>query len=222
MKEKLLRGLQTAGIIILVICLFCLLSIYNEWEKERKADRAEADTVDHATQADMIVNDKDQADSAQNEGKVKEGKVDKVIETDVDGLLVAPSQISWSLETLNTMRNTLCDDADTFVLALSRLQDTNGKKSTNRDRKQSQERLETIVERQNLIMDTVFRYHSSILAALKSEDWGGQEEMIYERYADEMRQKVSWMQKETTALEVTDKEMESWLQDNIIDQFRNW
>ena len=94
MKEKLLRGLQTAGIIILVICLFCLLSIYNEWEKERKADRAEADTVDHATQADMIVNDKDQADSAQNEGKVKEGKVDKVIETDVDGLLVAPSQIS--------------------------------------------------------------------------------------------------------------------------------
>lgn len=222
MKERLLRGLQTAGILILVLCLCCLMSIYNEWEKERKAVRAEADTVDHATQADMIVNDEDQADSAQDESKVKEGKVDKVIETDVDGLLVAPSQITWSLDTLNTMRNTLCDDADTFVLALSKLQDTNGKKTSNKDRKQSQERLETIVERQNLIMDTVIRYHSSILAALKSEDWGGQEEMIYERYVDEMERKASWMQKETSAMEVTDKEMESWMQDKIINQFRNW
>lgn len=221
MKEKLLRGLQTAGMIILVICLACLLFFYDEWEKERKADRAE-DTVNHATQADRIVNDQNLEDSAQDGGKVKEGKVDKVVETDIDGLLVAPSEISWSLETLNTMRNTLCDDADTFVLAMSKLQDTNGKKWTNKDRKQSQERLETIVERQNLIMDTVLRYHSSILAALKSEDWSGQEEMIYERYVDEMKQKVSWMQKETSAMEVTDETMESWLRDKIIALFRNW
>lgn len=221
MKEKILHGLQTAGMLILVICLGCLLFFFDEWEEERKADRAE-DTVNHATQADMIVNDQDSADSAQDSSKVKEGRIDKVVETDVDGLLVAPSQISWSLETLNTMRNTLCDDADTFVLAVSKLQDTNGKKWTNKDRKQSQERLETIVERQNLIMDTVLRYHSSILAALKSEEWGGQEEMIYERYVDEMKQKVSWMQKEISAMEVTDEAMESWLQNKIITLFRNW
>lgn len=221
MKERLLRGLQTTGMFILMICLCCLLFFYDEWEEERKADKAE-DTVNHATQADIIVNDQDLADSAQNGGKVKEGKVDKVIETDVDELLVAPSQISWSLETLNTMRNTLCDDADTFVLAVSKLQDTDGKKWTNKDRKQSQERLETIVERQNLILDTVLRYHSSILAALKSEDWGGQEEMIYERYADEMKQKVSWMQKETSAMEVTDDVLEPWLRDKIMALFRNW
>lgn len=221
MKEKLLRGLQTAGILFLAICLCCVLFVYNEWEKERKTDGA-ADTVDHATQADMIVNEQDPADSTQDGGKVKEGKVDKVIETDVDGLLVKPSEISWSLETLNTMRNTLCDDADTFVLAVSKLQDTSGKKTTNKDRKQSQERLETIVERQNLIMDTVLRYHSSILVALKSEDWGGQEEMIYERYTDEMKQKISWMQKETSAMEVTDDETKSWLRDKIMTVFRNW
>lgn len=221
MKERLLRGLQTIGMLILVICLCCLLFFYDEWEEERKADKVE-DTVNHATQADIIVNDQDLADSAQDGGKVKEGKIDEVIETDVDGLLVAPSQISWSLETLNTMRNTLCDDADTFVLALSKLQDTDGKKWTNKDLKQSQERLETIVERQNLIMDTVLRYHSSILAALKSEDWSGQEEMIYERYVDEMKQKVSWLQKKTSAMEVTDEAMESWLRDKIMALFRNW
>lgn len=209
------------GMLILLICLFCMMFFYEEWEKERKAERTE-DTVDHATQADMIVNDQNLEDPGQDSSKVKEGKIDKVIETDVDGLLVAPSQIVWSLETLNTMRNTLCDDADTFVLAVSRLQDMDGKKWTNRDRKQSQERLETIVERQNLIMDTVARYHSSILAALKSEDWGGQEEMIYERYADEMKQKISWMQKETSAMEVTDEAMESWLREKIMALFRNW
>lgn len=221
MKERLLRGLQVAGMTLLLICLCCLLLVYNEWDKERKADRA-SDTVDHATQAGMIVNDQDLADSAQAGGKIKEGKVDKVIETDIDGLLVAPSEISWSLETLNTMRNTLCDDADAFVLAVSRLQDTDEKKLTDKDRKLSQERLETIIERQNLIMDTVLRYHSSILAALKSEEWNGQEEMIYERYADEMEQKVSWMQKEILSMEVTDEDMESWLQDKIITLFRNW
>ncbi len=221
MKERLLRGLQVIGMLFLLLCLCCLLFVYNEWEKERKADTI-SDTVDHATQANMIVNDQDSTDSTQDGGKVKEGKVDKVIETDIDGLLVTPSEISWSLETLNTMRNTLCDDADTFVLALSKLQDTDEKKWTNKDRKQSQERLETIVERQNLIMDTVLRYHSSILAALKSEEWSGQEEMIYERYVDEMKQKVSWMQKETSAMEVTDKEMKSWLQDKIMALFRNW
>lgn len=221
MKEKLLRGLKAMGMLILLICLLCLMFFYDEWEKERKAERTE-DTVDHATQADMIVNDQNLGDPEQDSSKVKEGKIDKVIETDVDGLLVAPSQIVWSLETLNTMRNTLCDDADTFVLAVSRLQDMDGKKWTNRDRKQSKERLETIVERQNLIMDTVVRYHSSILAALKSEDWGGQEEMIYERYADEMKQKISWMQKETSAMEVTDEAMESWLREKIMVLFRNW
>ncbi|MCI9442236.1 MAG: hypothetical protein HFH15_13580 [Ruminococcus sp.] len=221
MKERLLRGLQVAGMTLLLICLCCLLLVYNEWDKERKVDRA-SDTVDHATQAGMIVNDQDLADSAQAGGKIKEGKVDKVIETDIDGLLVAPSEISWSLETLNTMRNTLCDDADAFVLAVSRLQDTDEKKLTDKDRKLSQERLETIIERQNLIMDTVLRYHSSILAALKSEEWNGQEEMIYERYADEMEQKVSWMQKEILSMEVTDEDMESWLQDKIITLFRNW
>lgn len=221
MKEKLLRGLKAMGMLILLICLLCMMFFYEEWEKERKAEKTE-DTVDHATQADMIVNDQNLEDPGQDSSKVKEGKIDKVIETDVDGLLVAPSQISWSLETLNTMRNTLCDDADTFVLAVSRLQDMDGKKWTNRDRKQSQERLETIVERQNLIMDTVVRYHSSILAALKSEDWGGQEEMIYERYADEMKQKISWMQKETSAMEVTDEAMESWLREKIMVLFRNW
>lgn len=221
MKEKLLSGLQTTGMLILVICLCFVLFFYDELEEERKADRVE-DTVNHATQADMIVNDQDLADSAQDGSKIKEGKIDKVIETDVDELLVAPSQISWSLETLNTMRNTLCDDAETFVLAVSKLQDTNEKKLTNKDRKQSQERLETIAERQNLIMDTVLRYHSSILAALKSEDWSGQEEMIYERYVDEMKQKVSWMQKETSTMEVTDEAMESWLQNKIITLFRNW
>lgn len=221
MKEKLLRGLQIIGALLLVICLCCLMFVYNEWEKERKTVVVE-DTVDHATQADKIVNDQDSADSVQTGGKVKEGKVDKVIETDIDGLLMAPSEIAWSLETLNTMRNTLCDDADSFVLAVPRLQDMSGKKSTNKDRKQSQERLETIVERQNLIMDTVLRYHSSILAALKSEDWSGQEEMIYERYVDEMKQKVSWLQKETSAMEVTDDETKSWLQDKIVTMFRHW
>ncbi len=221
MKERILHGLQVIGMLFLLLCLCCLLFIYNEWEKERKAD-TRSDTVDHATQANMIVNDQDSIDSTQDGGKVKEGKVDKVIETDIDGLLVAPSEISWSLDTLNTMRNTLCDDADTFVLAVSKLQDTDEKKWTNKDRKQSQERLETIVERQNLIMDTVLRYHSSILAALKSEEWSGQEEMIYERYVDEMKQKVSWMQKETSAMEVADKEMKSWLQDKIMALFRNW
>lgn len=221
MKERLLSGLQTAGMLILLICLCCLLFFYDEWEEERKTDKVE-DVVNHATQADMIVNDQDSADSVQDGGKVIEGKIDKVIETDVDELLMAPSQISWSLETLNTMRNTLCDDADTFVLALSKLQDTDGKKWTNKDRKQSQERLETIVERQNLIMDTVLRYHSSILAALKSEDWSGQEEMIYERYIDEMKQKVSWVQKETSVIEVTDEAMESWLRDKIMTMYRNW
>lgn len=221
MKERLLSGLQTAGMLTLLICLCCLLFFYDEWDEERKVDKVE-DVVNHATQADMIVNDQDSADSVQDGGKVIEGKIDKVIETDVDELLVAPSQISWSLETLNTMRNTLCDDADTFVLALSKLQDTDGKKWTNKDRKQSQERLETIVERQNLIMDTVLRYHSSILAALKSEDWSGQEEMIYERYIDEMKQKVSWMQKETLVIEVTDEAMESWLREKIMTMFRNW
>lgn len=222
MKEKLLRGLQTVGALILVICLCCLMFVYNEWEKERKTEGATDTVVDHATQADIIVNDQDSTDSVQTGGKVKEGKVDKVIETDIDGLLVAPSEIAWSLETLNTMRNTLCDDADTFVLAVPRLQEMSGKKSTNKDRKQSQERLETIVERQNLIMDTVLRYHSSILAALKSEDWSGQEEMIYERYVDEMEEKVSWMQRETSAMEITDDETKSWLQDKIITMFRNW
>lgn len=223
MKEKLLSGLQTIGMLILVICLCCLLFFYNEWEDDRKSDRAAAeDTVNHATQADMIVNDQDSADSSQDGSKIKEGKIDKVIETDVDGLLVAPSQITWTLETLNTMRNTLCDDADTFVLAMSKLQDTDGKKLTHRDRKQSRDRLETIVERQNLIMDTVLRYHSSILAALKSEDWSGQEEIIYERYVDEMKQKASWMRKETSAMDVTDETMESWRQNTLMPLFRNW
>lgn len=221
MKEKILRGLDVIGILFLVICLCCLLFLYDEWEKEKNADRVE-DTVDHATQADLIVNDRDLTDSTQDVSKVKEGKIDKVIETDVDGLLAAPSQIVWSLETLNTMRNTLCDDADTFVLAVSRLQDTEEKKWTNKDRKQSQERLEIIVERQNLIMDAVLRYHSSILTALKSEDWGGQEEIIYERYADEMKQKISWMQKETSAMEVTDEAVKSWLRDSIMTMFRHW
>ena len=46
--------------------------------------------------------------------------------------------------------------------------------------------------------------------------------MIYERYADEMEQKVSWMQKEILSMEVTDEDMESWLQDKIITLFRNW
>lgn len=221
MKERLLRGLQVAGMIFLLICLCCLLFVYNEWDKERKVDKA-PDAVDHATQAGMIVNDQDLADSAQDGGKIKEGKIDKVIETDIDGLLVAPSEISWSLDTLNTMRNTLCDDADAFVLAVSRLHDVNEKKLSDKDRKLSQERLETIIERQNLIMDTILRYHSSILAALKSEEWSGQEEMIYERYADEMKQKVSWMQNEILTMEVTDKNMESWLQDKIVALFRNW
>ena len=221
MKEKILHGFQTAGMLLLVICLYGLLWIYNEWESDRKADRAD-DTVDHSIQADMIVNDQEQADSAPGGGDVTEGTDDKVIETDVDELLVAPSQIAWSLETMNTMRNTLCDDADTFVLALPKLQDTDGKKWTNTDRKQSQERLEAILERQNQIMDTVLRYHSSILAALKSEDWSGQEEMIYERYVDEMKRKISWMQKEISAMEITDKLTESWLRDKIMKMFRNW
>ncbi len=221
MKERLLRGLQVIGMLLLLICLCCVLFVYDEWEKEREADGA-SDTVDHATQANMIVNDQDLEDSVQSGSKVKEGKVDKVIETDIDGLLVTPSEISWSLETLNSMRNTLCDDAETFVLAVSKLQDTDEKKWTNKDRKQSQERLETIVERQNLIMDTVLRYHSSILVALKSEEWSGQEEIIYERYVDEMKQKISWMQKKTSDMEVTDKEIKSWMQDKIMTLFRNW